>query len=149
MGKDIFGYEATHGGSFKKTSKGGFAFTGAGAIALVQNWSVQYQHTVNPLYEVGSDKVYWTGSHAAGTLSITRIVSRSAKDIVSLLGQLCDPKAPRIVAAEDCEGGTVSLQLNGCIVQSVSWSGNSQNAYVEEQVQAQFVGLEYDVTSRV
>lgn len=144
MAKDIFGYEATHGGSFKKSSKGGFAFSGAGAIALVQNWNVQYQQNVNPLYEVGSDKVYWTGAHAAGTMTLTRVVSKTHKDIVSLLGTLCSPTSPRIIAAEDCDGGDVSLQLRGCIVQSVSWSGQAANAYVEEQVNAQFVGLEYN-----
>ena len=143
MAKDIFGYEATHGGSFKKSSKGGFAFSGAGAIALVQDWSVTYQQQVQPLYEVGSDKVYWAGAHSAGSLSLTRIVSKSHKDIVSLLGTLCSPKSPRIIAAEDCDGGDVALQLRGCVISSVAWSGNSGTSYVQERVEAQFAGLEY------
>lgn len=147
MAKDIFGYEATHGGSFKKSSKGGFAFSGSGAIALVQNWSIQYQQNINPLYEVGSDKVYWTGAHQAGSLSVTRIVSKTHKDIVSLLGTLCSPTSPRVIAMEDCDSGDVALQLRGCVVSSVSWSGSAQNAYVEEQVQAQFAGLEYQSAS--
>lgn len=138
---DIFNNTVSRGGSFRKTDKGGFAFSGAGAIGLVQSWNVQYTQNIQPLYEVGSGKIYFSGSAQAGTMTIERIVGGSKQSIVELLGTLCNPKSPRIVAAEDCDSGEVTLEIESCVVSSVTWSGQAANAYVAESVQAQFIGL--------
>ena len=149
---NVFGYtEANLGGVFKASESGGFIVSGGGGasfddgIAFVQQWSAQYQQQVNPVYEVGSSKVYFAVRSASGTLTIARIVGKSKQTMVDLFGEVCDgPRDVTITASEKCyeTDGEIKLTCKGVIPQSVGWSGNAQNAYVEEQVTAVFAAME-------
>lgn len=150
MAEDIFGYtNAKYAGSIKGAN--GLLFTSK-QISLVQQWSVQYAQNVQPVYECGTSNVYWAGTHSSGQLSVSRIVAKSSDNIVKLLGQLCDPSTPRIVASTETCGGSsnalsssssVVLNLEGCVVSSIGWGGAAQNAYISEEVAAQFAVLRY------
>jgi len=142
---DIFGYN-TNGvsGTFKASSSGGFSIAG-GSISLVQQWSTQYTQQIQPIYEVGSDAVYFAGRNASGQLTVQRIVGKSGESVTQSFGSICKPvSAMTIIATESCynTSGTTRLTLKGVIAQSVGWSGNAQNAYVEESVQAVFASME-------
>ena len=147
MANNVFGYtEANLGGIFKAPEKGGFMLNGSpDGIGYVQQWSAQYQQQVNPVYEVGSSKVYFAVRAASGTLTIGRIVGKNAQSLNKLFGSICDkPKDVSIAATENCYNteGKVTLTMKGVIPQSIGWSGNAQNAYVEEQVTAVFASME-------
>ena len=157
---NVFGYtEANLGGIFKAPESGGFAINGGFIrpgnpnsgrapgpnIAYVQQWSAQYQQQVNPVYEVGSSKVYFAVRAASGTLNVTRIVGSSSSSVNTIFGSICDePKDISITASENCYNteGSVTLTMKGVIPQSVGWSGNAQNAYVQEQFTAVFASME-------
>ena len=144
---DIFGFrEATEGGVFDAGEAG---FSGSfGGIALIQQWQVQYSQQLQPLYEVGSSKVYWTRSHTAGQLQIQRIVSET--DIISQW-QGCKGKDLTINASNGtcatsaASGnnlqGKVSLTLKGSVLTGVQYAGQANQAYVTEGVTAMFVAL--------
>ena len=111
---------------------------------------------MQPIYECGTSNVYWAGTHASGQLSVSRIVAKSSDNIVKLLGQLCDPSTPRIVASTETCGGSanalssassVVLNLEGCVVSSIGWGGAAQNAFISEEVAAQFAVLRYGYNS--
>lgn len=138
---DIFGFtDANVGGVF---DSGKSAFSGSfGGISLIQNWQVQYSQQLQPLYEVGSNKVYWTRSHASGQVTIGRILSSG--DVIGQFGG-CSGKSITITAANGvCTGGgagSKSITMKGTVLMSVGYSGQAGQAYVTEQVTGQFVSM--------
>lgn len=144
MASDVFGFETKVGDGFME-SEFGIIIDGAGAVNLVQQWNVQYQQQLNPVYECGTSTVYWSIKHASGNLTINRIVGsgESAGKLTDLFGDICEPAAPVIKAyTGQCSGAEeVNLQITGCVLGSIGFSGNSQQAYVTEDLTAQFVGL--------
>lgn len=139
---DVFGMDTQTGENFVESEQG-VIITGSGKLTLIQQWSVQYQLQVNPVYECGTSTVYFAAKHGAGTLTCDRIVASDAKDIESALGTLCAPEAPVITAyTGQCNGSTpVRVQIEGCILTGVNFSGQAGQAYVAEQLTAQFTGM--------
>lgn len=142
MAQDVFGFNTKVGDHFVESEMGIIIGSG-GALSLVQSWNVQYQLSVNPVYECGTSTVYFAAKHAAGTLSCDRIVAEGYQNIKSTLGELCNPQTVMVEAyTGQCSGTTaVKLQLEGSILTGVTFSGQAQQAYCGEQLTAQFVGL--------
>lgn len=142
MAQDIFGFNTKVGNNFMESEMGVIIGSG-GALTLVQSWNVQYQLQLQPIYECGTSTVYFSAKHAAGTLSCDRIVAEGFADIKSSLGEICSPQSPTVEAyTGQCSSITaVRAQLEGCVLTGVTLSGQAQNAYVGEQLTAQFVGM--------
>lgn len=125
-------------GSFARAKQGAM-FSANGDVALVQQWSVNYQLPIQELYECGSSNVYFAASAPQGVLSIARIVSKKG---VAMEASICKPKAYTIKQSGNCDAGNVQITLHSCVLQSVSWSANAQNAYIDEAVTFKFIGAE-------
>ena len=139
---DIFGFQTKVGKGFIESEQG-IIIGGGGKLELVQDWNVQYQLQVTPVYECGTSTVYFAAKHGSGTLTCNRIVASSFSDIKSSLGEICNPTSPIIEAYTGSCGGTTAVKatMTGSILVGVAFSGNSQQAYVGEQLTANFVGL--------
>lgn len=143
---DIFGFNQTVGKpGFRDSASGEAALKFEGSpVNLVQNWNIQYTLNVQPIFECGSSKIYFAAKHSNGTMSISRIVAEKPAQLVSKIGTVCDPKTASLTAATGtCNGGVpVTLKMLSTIIASVGFSGQAQNAYVGEDVQCMFAGLE-------
>ena len=148
MASEVFGYKDTWGGGLKSPDSAGFMFNERD-LALVQQWNVQYQQTVTPLFECGSSKIYFAAKHASGTCSLGRVVTGGVSEgpqqpLSKQLGTVCEPGEAQIVATEGCEGSssTTTLYMHNTILSGVGYSGQAQNAYVSEDVQIMFASLD-------
>ena len=135
---DIFGIDSTVGKpSFVKGGSGA-VFEAGGKVGLVQNWNVSYQLNVQQIYECGSNKVYFAAPTPQGTATFARIVANGRFGFNNF--KVCNPQSMAIVAKDGaCATNGVSLTLTGAVRTSVGWSGQAQNAYVDEQVGFTFV----------
>jgi hypothetical protein len=103
--RDIFGFTDTKwGGTF--WDRNALFEVGSGHISLIQDYSIQYAQNIQPLYEVGSDTVYFSKSHQAGTLSINRVLSDD--DVIAFWGDGCEVKDATIQTANGICGGSGS-----------------------------------------
>ena len=125
-----------HGGSFRR-GKSGAMFSANGKIALVQNWSATFQLPIQEIYECGSSNVYFAATAPQGTFQVNRVVSGKGLDLDF---DLCRPKSVTLAQDSGCDAENVTLTLESCVLQSVAWSGQAANAYIEEQVSLKFIG---------
>jgi hypothetical protein len=146
---DIFGFQSkvgTH--SFVDPEEGIIIGEGNDQVSLVQQWSVQYNATVTPIYECGTSTVYFSAKHTSGTFTCNRVFVDDFSMINSIFGTVCSPKQVLINSksglCNDSQTEVVNLCLGikGSVLQSVSFSGNSQQVHIGEDLTATFVGLE-------
>lgn len=155
---DVFGFGATLGDKgFIEPSDGGVIIGEENTVTLVQDWQIQYQMNVNPIYECGTSKVYWSAKHASGTFTVNRVITDNV-DLRKRFGWICQPATfvvkaysnycdvEKVTEQEVEPGGKgqkhpVNLLISGSILGGVTYSGNSQQAYVSENLTAQFSGL--------
>ena len=140
---DIFGFNYKKANNFKDPENGEGVLIGNGSLLLVQQWSVQYQLQVQPIYECGTSTVYFTAKHGSGTLSVTRIVAENFSDIKKTLGDICNPETVKVKALSgQCNGTSeVNALLEGTMLVGVNLDGQAANAYVGEQLTANFVSM--------
>lgn len=140
---DVFGFDTKVGEGFIESEEA-VLIGSSSPLHLIQDWNVAYNMSVNPVYECGTSTVYWSVKHASGNLTVNRIVASNYEDIKQTLGWVCEPETVVIKAfTGQCDNVTpVNLTLLGDILTGVTYSGNSQQAYVGENLTAQFVGLE-------
>ena len=145
---DIFGFNnATSGGVFSADEGHltiGDLDSGSNML-LIQNWQAQYSQNITPLYEIGSNRVFWSRAHAAGQLTIGRIVS--TEDVIGQFSNGCRAKNMTITAANGVcadgkNAGSVKLLLKGVVLTQVGWSGQVGQAHIGEQLVCFFSGLE-------
>ena len=142
---DIFGFKDAEFGGVFSADEAKFTIDGIGDGMLIQNFQIQYQQQFQPVYEFGSNRVWFSRTHAAGSLSIGRIVSRDPIiDHFSDYG--CKPTSATVEMGTGlCEGsgGTRSLTLNGVFLTAVQWSGQAGQAYVSEGLTLSFVSASW------
>jgi len=146
MAKDIFGFTVEKGDGFIESGEG-VLIGDSNPIKLLQQWRVDYQQQAQPIYECGTSTVYWAVKHGAGTLTCNTIVSSKYHDIKGTFGTVCEPKDIVVVAfSGQCKSSTgVRLVLKNTILTGVAFGGQAAQAYVTEDVTAQFVGIEMQV----
>ena len=143
-GQDIFGFkDAGFGGIFSADEAKFTVDTIGGEDMLIQNFQLQYQQQFQPIYEFGSSKVWFSRTHAAGTLTIGRIVG--AFDLIGHFADKgCSPTAADIEVGNGlCEGNATSktLHIEGAFLSGVQWSGQAGQAYVTEGCTITFASL--------
>lgn len=152
-GQDVFGYKRNpkpDGVFSSEDSALTIAGTSATATAyLIQNWNVQYQQQVEELYEIGSNRLYWSKGHPIGAGTIGRIVGANKGDMPGSglfpkeAYDLCDGGASMTIVAQGghCpSSGTtpftldkgISLAMNGCVITSIGYSMSVQDVRIVE-----------------
>jgi hypothetical protein len=150
---DVFGFSTTGAKGVFWSKEASFTIGDGGHIALIQNWSIDYSQNIQPIYEVGSDAVYYAKKHAAGTLQVSRIISD--KPLLEYFGDGCTTKTCTIRATTGlCKGTsngdtltskeTSKLVLHGTVLVGIKYSGSNEQAYVSEDVSCMFAALETD-----
>ena len=160
---DIFSFEkADYGIGFKESGEAILIGEDTQSpLFLVQQWSINYQQQITPLFECGTSTVYFTAKHASGEMTISRVVYEDPQKFLSDLGQVCSPKSFTLTAYTGRCGnrsgrlnGTdqttnlpvaelppVKLEIRGMVAQSIGFSGQAQQAYVSENISTMFAAL--------
>ena len=140
---DLFGYNDVNWGGTFSADQATLSISGSAGDALIQNWSVTYSQNLQPVYVLGSNKVYYARQHAVGQIQIGRILSTD--DVISKLGgNTCKGQPSVNISAGNglcsTQGGvaqaTISIRCSGVVLTQVSWSGQVQQAWVAENLQA-------------
>lgn len=158
-GRDVFGFLAKSGPGFIESEEAVLITAGTGAgtgtpVYLIQDWNVTYNINIQPIYECGTSTVYWSAKHASGQVTINRIIADSS-DLKTTFGWICGPGSYVIKAytgrcsenatidnaGSNASSTPVELTIGGSILSGVTYSGNSQQAYVSENLQAMFASL--------
>lgn len=141
---DIFGYNRSGATDIFTAEKSTLSIGGVeGAKSLIQNWQVNYQQQIQPIYEIGSSRVYWIKSNPVGNGSISKIVGA---DLLKLGTSLCDASGTSISinAGGSCKsGGVVNIKCTGVVVTSVGFQSSAQTPTVSQNVGFMFSSLEY------
>ena len=161
-GTSIFGEnsQASYGGAFRTTKQTKGVTFGAGAdndISLIQNMQVSHQQPVQNLFEVGSNKRYYVIGKSSGTFSISQILGFGTA-VLRQVTNLADPcQAPterRMTVSfpnSFCDGAnkagqTLTLTLEGVLLQSMGFSTQAQDNLISSQVQGVMTELQYAIT---
>jgi hypothetical protein len=121
-----------------------------GAIIQQAEWSLE--RSVNMLYEVGSQNVYYVGDRRKGQGRFSRVVggAKNFKTMVTKFGKLCDAKTNFLnlsVGASSCGpgggGGKVTYKLLGVTLTSIGASVTANDIVVTENMGLMFVDMEY------
>ena len=135
-------------------------FNGAPAVgAIVQEAQWSLDRTVNMLYEVGTQNVYYVGDRRKGQAKFTRVVggSKDFKLAVGFYGDLCKSASNSLtleVGASSCAavppgggapvgGGTITYKLLGVTLTSIGASVTANDIVVTENMGFMFVDMEY------
>lgn len=123
-----------------------------GAIVQQAQWSIE--RTVNMLYEVGTQNVYYVGDRRRGTAQFNRVVggARDFKAIVSAYGDLCNANTNTLGLVAGAQGaavgacnaaGSVTYNLLGVTLQNLGASVTANDIIVTESMSFMFVDMEY------
>jgi hypothetical protein len=146
---DIFGRnQYSVGGVFTAesaivtASAGGSSWEGA----LVQNFSANYSQAYNPLYEIGSNKVYRVLGRPQGQITIGSIVALNSSGGVDLsLFNACSSGGEMTVSMAPglCNnGGTgLSMSFSGVFVVSYGVTLNANDMLIQQNVQLAFTSM--------
>lgn len=123
-----------------------------GAIVQQAEWSVE--RTVNMMYEIGTQNVYYVGDRRRGTARFSRVVggSKDFKTIVSTYGDLCKANTNTLGLVAGATGsgggicnsnGSVTYKLLGVTLNSLGASVTANDIIVTESMSFMFVDMEY------
>lgn len=137
---DIFGYNRTGASDVFVADRSRLRIVGVDGVDLIQGWQIGYQQTIQPIYEVGSSRIFWAKGNPIGSGSISRVVG---KTLLMMSHNICDTGTTVIIsnASGACSGGEVNLTCSGAVCTSVGFSAQAGNPTVTESVTFQFASL--------
>lgn len=137
---DIFGYSRTTASDVFVADRSRLSIAGVSGTDLIQSWQLQYSQQIQPIYEVGSSKLYWAKGNPIGQGSIGRIVGSS---FLQMSSDICDKGTTITItnASGSCSGGSVGLSCTGAICTSIGFSAQAGQPTVSESVSFQFASL--------
>jgi hypothetical protein len=119
-----------------------------GAIVQRAQWSLE--RTVNMLYEIGTQNVYYVGDRRRGQAQFERVVggSKTFVAMVTAYGNLCNANTNTMAlsaGATSCAAGGSALEYNllGVTLQSLGASVTANDIVVSESMGFMFVDMEY------
>lgn len=147
---DVFNREsANFGGSFA-ADRARMTFSGFGDATgtLVQSLSVNYQQSINRLYEIGSSKIYFIGGRTQGNGQLGRIIGpvKLTTQFYKTFGDLCKLGSGNAVTfdfSQECGSGNVSIAYTckQLLIVGVGFSMTSQDMMISESVSFMFNSL--------
>ncbi len=137
---DIFGYNRTGASDVFVSDRSKLTIVGVDGADLIQGWSISYQQSISPIYEVGSSRLFWAKGNPSGTGSISRIIG---SNFLSMTSDICDKGTTVSISntAGSCSGGGVTLTCTGAICTQVGFSAQAGNPTVSESVGFMFASL--------
>lgn len=137
---DIFGYSRTTASDVFVADRSLLSIVGVAGVDLIQSWGLQYSQQIQPIYEIGSSKLYWAKGNPLGQGSIGRIVGNT---FLTMSSGICDKGTTITItnASGSCSGGSVGLTCTGAICTSIGFSAQAGQPTVSESVSFQFASL--------
>lgn len=89
-------------------------------VYLAQTCTVNYQRSVTPNYELGSDSVWMTAGHSSGSVAIARAVGDEPLVSLYLPGSACDTQTITVGKGDGaCGMDPGTLTCSGCVLTTV------------------------------
>lgn len=120
---------------------------------LMQNLQISYTQNVQRLYELGSNKTYYTGGRANGTAAAARVIGPAivTAEFYRTYGDVCNAgtNTLQISLGVGCSGGTTTqgprlvLVMNHVIIVAANWAVTAADMIINEQVNMMFAALQY------
>ena len=133
-----FGKNQDHKGTFRAEDLKMTFANGSGEGALVQQANFTVNRTVNMLYEIGSNNIYYVGNRRQGQAQLVRVVGGASnfKQMVTKYGDMCNPADLKLEANGGCGGTTVNITytLKKATLTSIGASVTAQEIVVNENL---------------
>ena len=113
---------------------------------LVQQFQFTVNRTVNFLYEIGSNNVYYVGNRRQGQVQLTRVVAGNGdmQALITTYGNMCQPK-PMMLQGTACKGGgAVNYDVKDATLTSIGASVTAQDVVINENLA--FICSDIDVS---
>ena len=133
-----------------KLTGSGFA---SGKGAVVQQLQIQFERSMNMLYEIGSQNVYYVGDRRRGTVQGSRVVAGSGdfKTMIATYWDMCKANTNNMEIRADSSNAcasaaavsSVKYDCKGVVLVNIGASVTEQDIVITESVGFQFVELEY------
>jgi hypothetical protein len=115
---------------------------------LAQNISIQYNQSVNRLWEVGSSKTFFMTGQTQGTISVKRVVGGRgiSSAFIKQYGDVCN-MAGNVITITFGVGCTESVDVgevtaSGVVINSIAYSVAAADMVVNEDLAMMFARLE-------
>lgn len=137
---DYFGFDKSAKGSDKVLSTAMAILTvGGNDVHLAQNVTVNYQRTVQPQYELGSDSVWMVVGHSQGTCQVQRAVGEGKfLEPFSGEGTGCSTTTLTLDSMSNCGNEAGTAKMLGAVLQKVGISASTQQLIVTDSADYQF-----------
>lgn len=120
--------------------------------ALVQSVQFTCNRTVNMLYEIGTNNVYYVGNRRQGQAQMSRVVASSAafKDLIKNTSNICSPQRVELKVTPKGGGGALcsasnrTYTLRYATLVSIGGSVTAQDIVLTENLGFMFSDLETD-----
>lgn len=130
-----------------------------GAIVQQAQWTLE--RTINTMYEIGSNKMYYVGDRRRGQAQFNRVVggTQNFREMVSQFGDLCKAASNSMTLSAGSAvctsgssgatgsaapgGGEISYTLNGVTLQSLGASVSANDIVITETMGFMFVDMLY------
>lgn len=143
-----FGNKQTHVGSFRAED---LTLTLGGQQAvLVQQVQFTCNRTVNMLYEIGSNNVYYVGNRRQGQCQMSRVVggNSSMRQLITKFGDMCKPDILELKATGSgggkCSQAKRTYRMLDATLTSIGASITAQEIVLTENLGFIFSDLEDD-----
>lgn len=136
MPNDIFGIEKVAHGANEIVLSSGVLVKIKDTVVLAQTANLDYQRTVQPVYELGSEDIWVQVSPAAGSANISRAVSASKNVYVYGIGQGCEPYDITLSKGKGCTAQLDTVTATGCTTTSIGLQVNAGQGFLTETIQA-------------
>lgn len=105
-----------------------------GPNSLAQSVQFTCNRTVNFLYEIGSNQVYYVGNRRQGQCQATKVVGGA--DVAAAYGNMCSPGTITMNARGGCGGvaGGRTYTLKSALLNSIGASTTAQDVIITEQL---------------
>ena len=158
---DIFGYKRNPkpSGVFSSEDSKLFITGGSGGAVegyLIQSWNMAYSQNVEELFEIGSNRLYWSKGRPQGQGSIARVIGAKDAGATSFFPtnafDICQGGATMQIQAAGGNCGTagglentgtgVTISMDGVVVTSIGFSMQVQDVKLAENFAWRFAHLE-------
>ena len=120
--------------------------------ALVQSVQFTCNRTVNMLYEIGTNNVYYVGNRRQGQAQMSRVVASSAsfKELIKNTSNICSPQrvelkvTPKGGGGAFCRASNRTYTLRYATLVSIGGSVTAQDIVLTENLGFMFSDLETD-----
>ena len=114
--------------------------------AVVQQMQINFERTMNLIYEIGSNDVYYVGDRRRGQIQGTRVVASatSFKAMVEKYNDMCNARSNTMtLEAGSCDGPGATYVCKGVILTSIGASVTANDVVVTENMGFTFVEMDY------